>query len=168
MTVRTQQRGFTLIELVTVIVIMGILAVAAVPRFFDVSIFESRGFRDEVISTLRYAQKAAVAQHRFVCANFSANSVNLTWGTNATCAGGVMALPSGGTSVSNANVTITAPAAGNISFDCLGRPREKGHAAAATATCVPGNQAAVLAASQSVGILGETAITIERETGYVH
>lgn len=160
-----KQRGFTLMELITVIVIVGILSVAALPRFFDRDMFDSRGFHDQVISTLRYAQKAAVAQHRYVCVTFAANSVALTWGVNATCAGGGLTMPSGGTGVTNANVTITAPAAGNISFDCLGRPRQTGNA---LATCVPGNHVDVLAAIQTVGISGATDISIEPETGYVH
>lgn len=61
------QHGFTLVELVTVMIIAGILVAAIIPRFVGKNEFESRGFFDQVISTLRYAQKEAIAQHRFVC-----------------------------------------------------------------------------------------------------
>lgn len=53
-------RGVTFVELVTVIVILGIIAAMAVPRFFDLDVFEERGFYEEVASALRYAQKIAV------------------------------------------------------------------------------------------------------------
>lgn len=46
-----QQKGFTLIELIIVIVILGILAVTAAPRFFDFS-------KDARISTLKGVEAA--------------------------------------------------------------------------------------------------------------
>ncbi|NNF16323.1 MAG: prepilin-type N-terminal cleavage/methylation domain-containing protein [Gammaproteobacteria bacterium] len=54
-------RGFTLVELVLVITLVGILAVVAAPRFFNNSTFDERGYRDEIGAALRYAQKVAVA-----------------------------------------------------------------------------------------------------------
>jgi MSHA pilin protein MshC len=53
--------GFTLVELVVTIGLAGILAVVAIPRFFDQQAFRERGFYDEALSAARYAQKLAVA-----------------------------------------------------------------------------------------------------------
>jgi MSHA pilin protein MshC len=54
-------RGYTVIELVLVIVILAILGAVAGPRFFDNAAFDERGYYDELTSALRYAQKVAVA-----------------------------------------------------------------------------------------------------------
>lgn len=57
-----QQTGFTLIELVTVIVILGLLAVVMIPRFLAPSNFESRTTADTLISSLRQAQQLAMSK----------------------------------------------------------------------------------------------------------
>src|SRR5665647_2470350 len=54
------QRGFTLIELIMVMVMLGVLAVFAAPRIFNSGDFYARGFHDETLGLLRYAQKAAI------------------------------------------------------------------------------------------------------------
>ena len=43
------------------IVLLGILATFAVPRFFSKQPFSARGYSDELASAFRYAQKVAVA-----------------------------------------------------------------------------------------------------------
>ena len=53
--------GYTLVELALVIVILGILASFAAPRFFDRAAFADRGYADALAGALRAAQKSAVA-----------------------------------------------------------------------------------------------------------
>jgi MSHA pilin protein MshC len=56
-----QSDGFTLIELVTCIVIMAVLAAIAGPRFFDQQTFAARGYAGEVVAALRGARQTAVS-----------------------------------------------------------------------------------------------------------
>jgi len=49
--------GFTVVELVAVIVIAGIIAAIAAPRFIGRDAFDARGAYGTLISSLRYAQK---------------------------------------------------------------------------------------------------------------
>jgi MSHA pilin protein MshC len=57
---QTGSAGWTLIELVVVITILGVLSASIGPRFFTQSVFSQRGYADELASALRYAQKTAV------------------------------------------------------------------------------------------------------------
>ena len=67
------QNGFTLIEMVTVITIVGALAAVIIPRFLQPSNFESRTVSDQLISSARQAQQLAMSK---------ANSANVTWSTS--------------------------------------------------------------------------------------
>lgn len=109
MMTKTQQRGFTLTELIAVIIIVGILAVAVLPRFFTVSDFEDRGSADQVKSLLRFAQKVAIAQHRNV-------SVTLAQGASPDCTTTL----TGGNLICTVKSALTG--AGVYTFDALGRP----------------------------------------------
>jgi len=57
----SSERGFTLIELIACIVIVGILAAMSGAQFFGNQTFQERGYIDEVAAALRHAQKVAVA-----------------------------------------------------------------------------------------------------------
>jgi MSHA pilin protein MshC len=73
----SRSQGFTLIELIMVIVVLGILAISAMPKFFNISTFEHRGFFDDTLNALRYAQKLAVATSCNVQVSIATNQFEL-------------------------------------------------------------------------------------------
>lgn len=154
-----RQKGFTLIELVMVMVMLGVLAVFAAPRVFNRNDFEARGFHDQVLSTLRFAQKTAIAQRRTVCVAFTATTVTLTRASAEASAACDTAppVPVPGplgelVLTAPANVAFTVVPTG-FSFDGLGQSRP----------------ASVPPAARTITVVnaGRT-ITVEEVTGYVH
>jgi len=69
--------GFTLVELVTVIMILGIISAFALPRFFNLNQYQQRAAYDEVAGALRYAQKLAVGSGCDVQVVFAGNTYAL-------------------------------------------------------------------------------------------
>lgn len=155
-------RGFTLIELIMVIVMLGVLSVFVAPRMFDSQDFYARGFHDETMAYLRYAQKTAIAQRRTVCVTFGANSLTLTAAAaagTADCSAAATAFagPKGESPPSltaKGTVTYTAtPAA--LNFNGLGQPTT--------------SAGVVLLAARTLQVNGaDKSITVEAATGYVH
>lgn len=72
------QRGFTLTELVVVIVIAGILGAVAVPRLLDSSDIDQAGAVSELKSALQFARKASIYSRRHVCVSVAGNQLLLT------------------------------------------------------------------------------------------
>jgi MSHA pilin protein MshC len=54
-------RGFTLLEMCCVIVIAGILAALAGPKFLDTAAFDARGYTDQLAGAIRASESAAAA-----------------------------------------------------------------------------------------------------------
>ena len=69
--------GFTLVELVIVVILLGILSAVAMPRIADTSAFSQMAFRDGLAATLRHAQKTAVSHRRLACVQVGKQSVRM-------------------------------------------------------------------------------------------
>jgi len=154
-----KQRGFTLVEMVVVIVILGILAAVAVPRIIGRGAFDELGFADQVRASIRYAQKIAIAERREICLVFTANSVALQRTVAPAIPGSAcdpanpVNLPGSSAPYIVAAAPITgiglASAPAGFGFDGMGRP-------------VPNAAASVTVTGQGVRV-----ITVAAETGYV-
>ncbi len=68
-------RGFTLVELITVIIIVSILAIVSASKFFGSNAFKEAQVQQELLSAFRFAQKIAIASQCPV-------AVTLTSGAN--------------------------------------------------------------------------------------
>ena len=145
--------GFTIAELVAVLIIVGVVAAVAVPRLGILgSSFDESRLYDQTLAALRFAQKAAVAMQRTVCVAFSGGTtLTLTYVVAyqpTACPGTALPPPGGG--AGGAYTVVRQGAAGysaaaDFSIDRVGRP----------------------SVAQTIGLVGGRQIVIEAETGYV-
>jgi Tfp pilus assembly protein FimT len=119
---RHASSGFTMVELIVIMIILGILAVVAIPRMDSATAFRAVEFRDQTIAALRFAQKTATSHRRMVCAEFASDRVTLTIDDdkNGSCNSVALSIP--GNSTNTPNVLVS-PDATNGVFASAPAPR---------------------------------------------
>lgn len=70
-------RGFTLIELIAVIIVIGVLTIGVSSRFADSNSSVVQASRDDIIAALFFAQQTAMARNN-IQLTISSNSISVT------------------------------------------------------------------------------------------
>lgn len=145
----TKNAGFTIVELVVVILILGILSLSVGPRFFATSSYENRKAKDELLSALRYSQQ--LAMNRGGDVEFILTPTNFTVQRSG---GGALRSPDGVIPYTNTfPASITATVVSTIYFDALGQPVYTSNEPLATNIDIS---------------IGNATIRVEAITGYAH
>ena len=169
MSIRRHSKGFTLVELIVTMVVLGIISAVAIPRFADQQGFQSRAFYEQVQEAIKFAQKAAVAQRKSVYVTTTATTLQACY--VAACGGaGSYAVIDPTTKATLSLVAqdqrgvafsaVTISPATTFVFDSLGRPRSAANVLLTATTTISVN-------STATGDINRS-IIIEPETGYVH
>lgn len=151
------QSGFTLIELVAVLVLVAVLAVAVLPRMEGALALRGDAWRDQVVATLRQAQSMAVGHRRLVCVAVGSNTLSISIATSqpASACASAVAGPDGSANWArdtSAPVTALSPT-GSLFFQPSGRVTSDG--------------AGLLATPGRITINGQADVQVVAETGHV-
>lgn len=164
---RSRAAGFTLVELVVIIVIAGILGAVVTARFVGRGGFESRGYFDEAITVVRLAQKTAIAQRRNVIVVVTVDRIAVCY--VAACGAGTRVQT---TSNLNRSSSMAANCLNDTTWLCAGRPDGVSPLGSTSATITfdalgrPTTPATITITGAEGGDITRQ-ITIQAETGYV-
>jgi MSHA pilin protein MshC len=152
------QAGFTLVELIVVMVLVGILAAYAIPKVSAGLGARDDAWHDSVQAALRFAQKGAVARRRLTCVTINATTVSVSSAdVNPAVTCNVTLNGPGGSSTfassTNSSSATTVSPSSTLYFQPDGRVTTDGG----------GNSSSTF----TITMAGASAITVYGDTGYV-
>jgi prepilin-type N-terminal cleavage/methylation domain-containing protein len=157
MCAKSSNRGFTLAELIAVLMLVGILSVTAIPKLQAALSVRDDGWHDQIVASLHYAHKVAIGHRRLVCATIDATGVTLTIASVNPASSCSVALPGADgqaqAATSDGGAAASISPAGSLYFQPSGRVSIDG----------AGNSTAV----RTITIAGQTNIVLVGETGHV-
>lgn len=150
-------RGFTMVELIAVLLLVGVLAVVALPRLDGMLALRGTAWRDQVQAAALQARSLATGHRRLVCLTVITGEVRLAMASAnpATSCNTTLPGPDGDArwAVDPKPLTVTVTPAGTLYVQPDGRITSDG--------------AGLTAVNASVAIAGETTLQITGETGHV-
>lgn len=157
---RTNISGYTLVELCSIIIIISIISISALPKFFDSLTFTSKTYFDDVIGSVRYAQKLAVAMSCDIQVSVTSNSISLNLRDG--CDSGNFTTAIRDPAFGDSSFVRTAPADVSVSatdlpiyFDSMGRAKDS------TTGAILSSNATITIDTRVVNIVGETGFAYE-------
>lgn len=154
---RRRARGFTMVELIAVMLLVGVLAVVALPRLDGALALRSAGWRDQVQAGLLQARALAQGHRRLVCVTLATGEIRLSQASAnpaSSCNTPLTGADGDARWAFDTNaIVLTLNPAGTLYFQPDGRITSDGVGASTV--------------NASVTLAGETALQITGETGHV-